>query len=102
MTAATVCAICGAIYPSRDIHTCTYENTHQEGTPMPNHHHHRRRPPPGPAGDSSARVVPSPERHVRLDCLRLAAETGMPEHLVTQRAAEWANFVLGTTQKETS
>lgn len=111
MTAATVCAICSAVYPARDPHTCTYENPHQEGTPtMANHH--RRRPPPGPAGESSARVDrdgiyiekwPTPddaERHVRLDCLRLAAETGLPVDRIQQQAAEWADFVLGTTKKE--
>lgn len=100
MTAATVCAVCSAVYPARDIHTCTYENPHQEGTTMPNHQ--RRRPPPGPAGESSARpkVTPSSAERVRLECLRLAAETGISIDHIQNRAAEWADFVLGTTTKK--
>lgn len=104
MTAATVCAICSAVYPAHDIHTCTYENPHQEGNT------NMQYPPapyaptyPTPAG---LKMPDDPEpdsgQDIRLTCLRLAVETGMPEHLIATRATEWADFVLGTTTNETS
>jgi hypothetical protein len=98
MTAATVCAICGAIHPVHDLHACTYENPHQEGTTMPTTSH--RRPPPGGSGQAPVWTQSTGPERVRLECLRLATETGMPEHLIASRAAEWADFVLGTTKKE--
>lgn len=104
MTAATVCVVCSAVYPVRAPHTCTYEDPQQEGTPTMSNRAHRRPPPPPPGPDSANSAQPArssyPASSVRMDCLRLAAESGMPDHLIATRAAEWADFVLGTTKKE--
>lgn len=35
-------------------------------------------------------------RGVRLECLRLAAETGAPLDKIAPTAEQWTNFVLGT------
>lgn len=40
------------------------------------------------------------EIRVRLTCLRLAAETGMPADKIQATADDWANWALGTNQKE--
>lgn len=94
----TVCAVCSAIYQVREPHTCTYEPTTRK-EPMTNHTTQREehRPPRGRGPRS-----PQAPQDVRLECLRLAAETGMPEGQIQQYADRWADFVLGTTTKETS
>lgn len=37
-------------------------------------------------------------RGVRLECLRLAAETGMKADLIQTTADQWTDFVLGTSK----
>lgn len=78
-----------------DIHTCTYEPTTRK-EPMTNHTTQREehRPTRGRGPRS-----PQGPQSVRLECLRLAAETGMPVRDVQTTATEWANFVLGITKK---
>lgn len=95
--ASTVCSICAAIYPARDVHTCTYETPEGEGEPMPNIEHPDKMPVDQPyitPGDRNR------HQDVRLGCLRLAAETGMPVTDIKTTAEQWATWVLGGNQKE--
>lgn len=94
--ATTVCAICAAIYLTTDVHTCTQE-TPTEGEPMTNQY-----PPPFDHPDKVYALPGDANRHqeIRLACLRLAAETGMPTDQIQATANDWTNFVLGTNQKE--
>ena len=64
-----VCRLCGAIYPRTDTHTCTTSKENR----MPN---------PPTYNEQNA-------QNIRLQCLRLAAETGMQADLIQPTAADW-------------
>ena len=78
-----VCRSCDAIYPRATTHTCNTRNPKEN--PMPN---------PPTYNEQNA-------QNIRLQCLRLAAETGMQVEHIQATAADWADFVLdNTTSKE--
>ncbi|QRY62708.1 hypothetical protein JVX90_00070 [Gordonia sp. PDNC005] len=56
--------------------------------------------PPTPTGLTYPSRAEDVARGVRLECLRLAAETGMKADAIQPTAEQWTDFVLGTNKKE--